>query len=688
MPHRLALLLVAFAAASAPAQVTSDPIVSIDRRPDGGGTLILDEPSGNAELTAKLVELFGESAMAGVYEAIGPDARAFAQHNMTLSNRFFEGRVPGSNGNRLAAEYIEHWFVKSGLEPAFPGSEPAADGTEVITPSSSYRQTFNYGTELNVHDSAAAFNLGAAGVRSLRLNSEYTILGMSGSGTVTAPIVFVGYSVEGGRDGYKSYPDGTDLTGKIAVLLRFEPMDAEGRSKWARRGWSPASSLDAKVHRAAARGAAGIIVVNPPGAADHRATQLSTSRDTMSEGGAQTIPVIMADADAVEQLMQAADPTDGPARSLMEFRKLADAEGGVIDLPNATATITTRLSVEPVKTDNVGGVLRGRGSLADQYLVIGAHYDHVGTGPVGVRDTNFGKLHPGADDNASGTSGMLVLADKLSRAYAELPAGAAARSIVFLAFSAEEGGLHGSEHYVNHPSVPLDRVKLMINLDMIGRLRADPGLEIGGTQSGDGLYDWLKPFFDGFSGVPIKHGPEIASNSDHANFYNKKIPILFFFTGLHPDYHTPTDTAFGIDPIGAARVIDLAYRVTAGAAQRDELFPFAPRRRPEATRAAEDRPDAARPRVVRFGIVPERAAEGVAGVLVGSVYERTTASEAGFKPGDRITAWNGKPIADIQAWTALLRSHKPGDEVEIAYERSGESLTAKVTLRARDDDGR
>src|SRR5205814_1609168 len=168
--------------------------------------------------------------------------------------------------------------------------------------------------------------------------------------------------------------------------------------------------------------------------------------------------VVMASTDAVDRLVQAGDPTDGPRRTLMAFRKQADERGGPVHLPNATATLTTRLSYEPISTDNVGAVLPGKGKLADQYIVIGAHYDHVGYGPVGTQPQNIGKLHPGADDNASGTSGVLVLADRLTRAYADLPEGTDARSVLFLTFSAEESGLIGSHWFVNHPSIDLSQI--------------------------------------------------------------------------------------------------------------------------------------------------------------------------------------------------------------------------------------
>jgi hypothetical protein len=393
----------------------------------------------------------------------------------------------------------------------------------------------------------------------------------------------------------------------------------------------------------------------------------------------------MASTEAVDRLVQAGDPTDGPRRTLLDFRKICDAQGGVIPLPNATASILTGISYEPVMTDNVGGVLMGKGTLKDQYIVIGAHYDHVGYGPVGTQPQNNGKLHPGADDNGSGTSGLLVLTEKLANAYAELPASASARSILFLTFSAEESGLIGSNYYVRHPSIALDKVDLMLNMDMIGRLRGGK-LEVQGTESARGLYDWLKPFFDD-SGLVIAHGSEVAGNSDHASFYQKKLPVLFFFTGLHREYHTPQDTGFTISQLGAGKVIDLVYRIALAAAQRPDRWEFTPRREQAAANDhAGDQP--VQPKGVgrvRFGIAPGSYSDDKPGVEVGDVYEGTPAAEAGIKVGDRMIKWNGKDVANVEEWMPMLGNHKPGDVVDVTLLRDGKEITLKVTLKARNE---
>jgi hypothetical protein len=356
-------------------------------------------------------------------------------------------------------------------------------------------------------------------------------------------------------------------------------------------------------------------------------------------------------------------------------------------VPGAHATVKVAIEREPVMTDNVGAVLPGKGSLANEYIVIGAHYDHVGYGPVGTQPQNNGKLHPGADDNASGTCGVLVLADKLAKAYERLGDKDDARSILFLTFSAEESGLIGSRYFVNHPSIDLSKVYLMLNMDMIGRLRTKEGLEVQGTESAEGLYDWLKPHLDA-SGMEIKHGMEVASNSDHFSFYSRKIPSLFLFTGLHRQYHTPQDTFDTINQVGAGKVINLAYDIALHLAQRPESLTFKAKKedKNEVEKAAGPGPVAGK---VRFGIAPASYSDDKPGIEVGDVYDGTSAADAGIKVGDRMMKWDGKPLTDVESWMPLLTNRKPGDVVEVTLLRKVDGvekeMTLKVTLKARDN---
>ncbi|MEK6703906.1 MAG: M28 family peptidase [Planctomycetota bacterium] len=611
------------------------------------------------------------------------DEFVYRQHVTTLSNPYFEGRCPGTRGNQDAAEYLEFYFKRYGLTPAF-----THDGK----PFSTFMQPF---TPVGMRDgkTTIASQTVKLGDAALVPENDFRALGSSGNGTVTGPIVFVGYSVPDGENEYKSYEAQTSLKGKIALILRFEPMGDDGGSKWSEEGWSPRSALPAKIEAAAKRGAAAIIVVNPPGAKDTRAKRLATLAETAAKGEVLGIPAVMLSTDAADKLVRNAD---AKGRTLAELRKLADAKGEVIDLPNGTVTIQTELKREVVTTNNVGGILKGKGALADEYVVIGSHYDHVGYGDFGSLSNSRGTIHPGADDNASGTSGTLTLAKKFGEMYAKLPEGASCRSILFLGFSAEESGLEGSRFYCQHMIVPREKNYVMLNLDMIGRLRDAPPLEITGVGSAVGLEAWLQPYFDnaGFKTVAKKRAP---SNSDHASFYNVKIPIAFFFTGLHGEYHRPADTVDLINIEGAAKVVDLVYRIATDATTRTEPLVFGEPKAPVAAVPAPEAPPATPPAAapggdtpvanagggVRFGIMPGDYADEKAGVLVGEVFPNTPAAKAGLKAGDRITKWNGTVVKDVEAWTPLLRGSKPGDKVEITYLRDSVEATCTVVLEAR-----
>lgn len=664
-------------------------------------------------------------------EALATDAAAFRQHTTTLASPFFEGRAPGTRGNQLAADYLEFYFKRLGLKPAFPlqseqeiASEtktdqaPASDDADKAKspeefqkevekqaaaaaaaatpgtahgekPFSSYRQPFPFGTNISMKDSAVTISGGLSAT--LEPERDYSVLGFSGDAEATGPLVYIGYGINIGKDGYSSFPANADLTGKIAVVLRFEPMNDAGKSQWDDEGWSYNAALEPKIQQAAKRGAAGVILVSAPGADDPRANKLETLDNTKPAGKGLSIPVVMLSIDQADRLVKAADPQ---GRSLMDLRKLADdlatvtEKGSVVDLPGATVTLKTKVTREPIITSNIGAVLPGAGSLADQYVVIGAHYDHVGYGLFGSRGgpADRGKIHAGADDNASGTSGMLILAQKLTDAYAAMPADQPRRSILFMGFTAEESGLIGSRHYTQHMIAPKDKHAIMINLDMIGRYRGDdekqPPLELGGVATAKGLEDFLKPMMDS-SGLRIAPKPGGYGPSDHASFFGAGIPVLFFFTGLHEQYHAPSDTPDTLNPEGAARIVSLVQQIALAAATRPENFEYNGDAESAQSAATGDAP--ARPRVrVRFGITPGDYA-GEDGVLVGEVSEGGSAAEAGVQKGDRMIKWGDQPLTTVQSWMPLLSNHRPGDKVDIVVVRDGKEVTLTVTLKGRRD---
>lgn len=603
-----------------------------------------------------------DGAIAALLSESGPDVALYDQHISTLANPFFEGRAPGTNGNLLAADYIERYFRDYGLSPAFPG----------LTGDASFRQPFPFGEKTTLKSQFVQYSTGAAPT-TLTPGTDYVVTDYSGSGLATGPLAFAGYSIASGPDDYASYPEGIDLSGRVVMILRFEPLNDKGGSRFTQgQGWSPAAALDAKFKAAAERGAAGIILVSPPEADDERAKVLSPISSMNPAGGPLNIPVVMMTWKAGAALVQAA------GGSLPDLRAKADAAGGVTEFAGAKVLVAAEIEKTPVVTANVGGVLHGRGSLADQYIVVGAHYDHVGYGEFGSRAGARGRgvIHPGADDNASGTSGLLLLAKHLSERYAALPEDAEARSVLFLAFTAEESGLNGSQYYVRNMPFSKEAHTIMLNMDMIGRL-TNNHLEVQGLGTAEGMEAIVSPLLDA-SGLDIARMPGGTGPSDHASFYRAGIPVLFFFTGLHEQYHMPEDVAALINREGAVRVVGLVERIAMSFAARPEGLVYT---RAERAGVAADSPGPTRLRV-RFGIMPGDYSGSIKGVLVGGVTPGTSAEEAGLKEGDLITRWNGTPLDSVEAWMPLLAQHNPGDEVEVTFVRDGAEMKGKCTLKA------
>lgn len=589
----------------------------------------------------------------------------YNDHLTILASPYMEGRVPGSAGMERAMDYVEYYFRQYGLEPAFPTTTTGADGSEVITPRSSFRQPFPLGGSEKATVQKLSFDI-AGHTITLKPGTDFSVTGLGASGEVTGPLVFVGYSVKDGPDGYQSF-ENDDLAGKIALMFRFEPVNEEGNSRWAEgRGWSLKANFASKMQAIKDCNPAGVIIINTPGTSDPRADQLT---DVESSGGrVLDVPVLMMTADAGERLVAAADPQK---RSLLDLRKLAD-QGRIIADLTGTGSMTGKIEREETLAENVGAVIPGRGALADEFIVIGAHLDHLGMGYFGSR-SGPGELHPGADDNASGSAGILLLSEKLKRDYDALPPEADARSLLFIAFSGEESGLHGSRYYANNPIVPIDDHAMMINFDMIGRIK-DNRLSVSGYSSGEGMKEWLQPFFAD-TPLTVVQSDQVNGASDHSSFLAKQIPVLFgIIADFHADYHTPQDVSEKINREGAVMTMDLFEKITLAAAQRPERFSFtSPQREP--------RQQTSRSQIkVRFGIMPGYA-EDVEGVLIEDVTAGGSAAEGGVQAGDRLIRWDGQKIADIQAWMEMLKKHNPGDKVKVGVLRDGEEVTLDVTLQ-------
>jgi hypothetical protein len=356
-----------------------------------------------------------------------------------------------------------------------------------------------------------------------------------------------------------------------------------------------------------------------------------------------------------------------------EFREIGLAPGGTdgyfqpfeLD-PQSPVLAHTQLGGEQVK--NVIGILPGRGELAGEIIVIGAHYDHLGLGTRGYaqmsRDSAAAnQIHNGADDNASGTAALLEAARTLAGREVENH-----RTIVFVAFTAEELGTIGSSYYVDHPAAPHGSTLAMLNFDMVGRLSGDT-LVVGGTGSAAELEAVLDRVNRRY-GFSIGKQADPWGNSDHAVFYGKEVPVLHFYTSLHRDYHTPSDDWQLLNTTGIARIVAFASDVAWELATRPSDLTVLAFERPEPVRGG--------PRA-SLGTVPDMVTAGK-GMRVQAVRAGTAADEAGLVAGDVILQIGDVEVKDIYGLQNALTTYKSGETVEIVFLRDGERMTTTATL--------
>ena len=582
-----------------------------------------------------------------------------------------QGRAPGTDGIVQAAEFIENEFLRLGLRPAFDLVETAEDGSEVITIQSTFIQPMPIGSTLAATTQTMTIN-----GTTLVAGQDFEPLAYSGSTAASGSVVFTGYAIVSGPGAYMGFGPSENFKDQIALCLKYEPMDDQGHSKWKddRDGWSHHSRLTYKISALQRRGAAGVLIVSPESAKDDAAGLMDTigstspppSMSLRNNGPKFDIPVLSISPEAARQIL------DGSGHTLDDLIAQANTHGVVKNIDTATVDIEVEIERTKTYTNNIGAYLPGKGDLADELVVIGAHYDHLGYGHFGSRTNAKNTIHPGADDNASGTAGVLIAAEQLVDQYALLTDTDQARSILFLLFTAEESGLNGSRFYTNNPIADLSKHAIMLNMDMIGRLELDP-LEIGGLESSDQLAALVTGTLDQ-SGIIYDQDTSVGSGrSDHASFEAKKIPNIFFFTGLHDEYHTPEDTVDLVDMEGAVRVATVVAQIAYDAATTHEPFIH------ERKRNVADKDDENQQPKVRIGIIPANAADG--GLVINRVFDNTSASNAGLQSGDRITHWDGTEITSIESWAPVLLKHNPGDVVTLTIIRDDETLEINMTLK-------
>lgn len=596
-----------------------------------------------------------------------------------IADPSMEGRVPGSRGIEDAAQYIEDYITELGLTPAFHADEDSDIGGQ-LTGDFPF-QTFRQHMQMGSHTSPTTQSLSIGGHNFIP-DTEFSPLAYSGSATIAAPISFVGYAIVSGPNHYLGFETTESIEGRVALCLNYEPMDDDGNSIWRDEGWTHNSKLTYKVSALERRGASAVIIVSPPHANDDRTFILESIESTSPPsnkigertGPQYDIPVIHVTAEVANALLIHTNETAGTNHTLESLTALANKAGIVLPLGDEAVNLDIELERTPKFTSNIGAILPGQGALKDEYVVIGSHYDHVGYGKFGSRTpSRKGEVHPGADDNGTGTTANMIAAQTLVQRYELLGESQSARSILFLWFTAEESGLNGSRHYVKNPISDLDNHVIMLNMDMIGSLD-DELLEIGGFNSADGFEDFATPMLKA-AAIPYSSDVSVGEGrSDHASFDAVGIPNLFFFTGLHDRYHSPDDTTAHIDEEGAVRiallVADMAYE---SATQLGRLTDPA---------AADDKASKKQGPNVRVGIIPSNTSKG--GMKVERVFEDTSASAAGLQPGDRIIKWGDAEINSVEEWMPILIANEPGDVITLTVIRDDETIELDMTLRGID----
>lgn len=580
------------------------------------------------------------------------NAELVAHHVRVLASDAMEGRGIGTKGIDAAAQYIAEEMERSGLRPG------GIDGT--------WFQPFEMTVGVQVGTNNALAISSAEGARTpVTFDRDWRPLPFSESGTLEAPVVFAGYGITAPELGWDDYA-GLEAKGKFVLVLRHEPGEKDPHTKFGGSDLTRYSELRVKAINARVHGAAGLILVNDssahPGDAD-------TLVKVAPEGDASFAGVV-----AIHLTRAAADRLLLPSGTNIDRLEKSVAEkpaSRAVEKTSASVTVDLLKTKKPVK--NVIGILKGvDAAMSQEAIVVGAHYDHLGFGGRDSLDPDkTGQVHNGADDNASGVAAMLAVARHLGKH----PDGPPRRSIVFMAFTAEEAGLGGSSWFVNHPTWPLEKIDTMLNMDMVGRMLASKLVVFGAdtaTEFGKILEDSnvdklvLTAKGDGY-------GP-----SDQTAFYSKNIPVLHFFTGAHADYHRTTDDSDKINAEGLAAVARLVARVAGAIADRDNRVTFVESR--NIAHAQGSVGSAGGGYGAYFGSIPDFTESEAAGVAITGVRAESPADKAGLTGGDRIVKFGEVTINNLYDLSFALKKYKPGDEVEVAFVRGSETRTVKATL--------
>lgn len=531
-----------------------------------------------------------------------------------------QGRGVGTVGLVEAENWLAQRFAELGLEPA------GAIG---------YFDPFEVPVQIEVGESTA-LTLGDAEVS----EDGYVVAAFSSSGDVRAEIVPVGYGISAEDLTHDDY-EGVEVTGKIVAVRRFVPPGARFDDADHERRYG---DLRYKAFNAREHGAAGVLIVDLP--------ELAAGEEMPDEA---VLPSLKVDAEGDAGL---------PVLVLRREagRRLFESETPVF------AHLVTEVRVETANARNVvGRISAGADDAMGGAVLVGAHFDHLGLGGSGSLEPDAEAPHNGADDNASGTAGLLEIARELTARRDELR-----RDVWIAAFSGEESGLVGSTTFTREPTGGLDMDELvaMVNLDMVGRLR-DNRLSVLG---GDSAKEWteLVPLLCEGSGLECQLGGDGYGPSDQTPFYAAGVPVLHFFTGTHDDYHRTTDDADKVDAAGIDRIAGVVADLMVAVGRRDQGLTYV---QAEAPASGGDM----RTFGASLGTIPDYVGDDRAGVLLAGARPGSAADKAGIRRGDLLVELGGRELRNIYDFVYVLRSAKPGDTTTAVVVREGERLELEIT---------
>ena len=563
--------------------------------------------------------------------------RELREHIEYLSSDKLKGRLTGSEGDSLASEYIKKLLTSYGFRPLEGNGFQKFTVTKRILPGTNNR-------------------LSALGL-DLIPEKDFIPMGFSSNGGTEAEVIFAGYGFVINTDSLKwNDYSGLDVKDKWVMILRADPEVTNSRSMFI-----PFSGDRDKALIAKDMGAAGVLLVSGP-ASDDQDSFDALNKNDFSVG----IPVFRIKRDVADKILSKSMATvSALEKKLNDSRKPFRLSTGAILSGNA------EIVREESDTRNIAMILPGSDEeLKNEYIIIGAHFDHLGLGGPGSssRAVDTTGVHHGADDNASGVAMMLELAEKLSKTK-----GSHKRSIICIGFTGEEMGLLGSKYFTENPGIDLKKVNAMINLDMVGRLRETNTLQISGTGTAVGFRELIYSVSD-TTLIKLALSEEGYGPSDHSAFYGKNIPVLFYSTGAHLDYHTPNDIADSINYNGMITISSLVYNMSSMLATSLERLKYTE----SGPKIEQGRP--ARRKGVTLGIMPDFAGNIKNGLRADFVTPGKPAALGGMKKGDIITAINGKPVNNIQDYMFRMGQLKAGETINVEVLREGKTEILLIQL--------